>query len=208
MKNLRNDRGIALVTALCLTLVALAIIMALLYMITWQSRLSGAHKRYKTAIEASQGGAEIFAKQVIPLVFAGYTTSLSSQFPGITLTPTNNSCLNYKLQNATASWSTVCGPDNDYLNPTNLDDPTKTADVTLNLQGTQSPFNVYAKVVDTIPGNSDTSGNDFLIHGNGTDGTDPDVAPKHIPAMYRIEVQGQMATNPLEKAKLSVLYAY
>jgi hypothetical protein len=204
MKNLRNERGIALVTALCLTMIALAIIMALLYMITWQARLSGAHKRYKTAIEASQGGAEIFTKQVIPLVFAGYTSSLTSQFPGITLTPRNNACMNFKLNNATSLWSSsVCGTDTAPLEAT-----AATSDVTLNLQGTQSSFNVYSKIVDTIPGNSDTSGINFLIHANGADGTDPDVAPKHIPGLYRIEVLGQMATNPLEKAKLSVLYAY
>ncbi len=213
MKNLRNERGIALVTALCLTMIALAIIMALLYMITWQARLSGAHKRYKTAIEASQGSAEILAKQIIPLVFANVTGArLTAQFPGISLVQANGKCMQAKLNSVPSGagsldyplgWPAYCGAD-----PVPLEASPATSDVTLNLQGTQSPFNVYTKIVDTRPGNSDTSGNNFLIHGNGADGTDPDVAPKHIPALYRIEVLGQMASNPLEKAKLSVLYAY
>ena len=207
MKHLRNEHGIALVTALCLTLIALAVIMALLYMVTWQSRLSGDHKRYKTALKASQGGTEIFTRQIIPMVFNGYTTAIKN-FPGVSVTPKGNSftCLNYKLQNAntmTTPWAAFCGADTAPYEATPA-----TSDITLNLQGVQSPFNIYAKVVDTVPGNSDTSGNDFLLHGFGADGTDQDVAPKHIPAMYRIEVLGQMATNPLEKAKLSVLYAY
>jgi hypothetical protein len=212
MKNLRNERGVALVTALCFTMIALAIIMALLYMITWQARLSGAHKRYKTAIEASQGATEIFAKQIIPMVFGGYTTALrNNPFPGITLTPINGDCLSYKLQNANTlatPWSAKCGSDNDVANSVILSDPTKTADVMLNLQGTQAPFTVYAKIVDTVPGNSDLSGNELLDRGDGVTGMSSGVSPKHLPATYRIEVQGQKATNPLEKAKLSVLYAY
>lgn len=208
MKNLRNERGVALVTALCLTMIALAIIMALLYMITWQSRLSGAHKRYKTAIEASQGGAEIFTKQIIPMVFNNYTAALSKTFLGITVAPRDNACLSYKLTNPTSLWPTMCGANNNPANPASLYDPSIASDVILNLQGTQSPFTVYTKIVDTVPGNSDLSGYDFLLNGGGVDASPPDVTPKHIPAMYRIEVQGQMATNPLERAKLSVLYAY
>lgn len=205
MKKLRNERGIALVTSLLLMLIALAITMTLFYVITWQTKLSAAHKRYKTAIEASQGGAEIFARQIIPNVFANVTGSrLTAAFPGISLVqPSGGPCLKYKLDNGTASWGgSVCGTD------TNLFNPTTKPDIKLTLQGTNSNFDVYAKIVDTMPGNSDLSGFDMLDGGAGVTGTSTAVAPKHIPALYRIEVLGQKEINPEEKAKLSVLYAY
>ncbi len=201
MKIVRNERGMALVTSLLLMLIALAITMALLYLLVWQTKLSGAHKRYKTALEASQGGVEIFAKQVIPQVFTNFTSGMGAQF-NLVWNGSNPSCLSYKLNNATASWGSACGADS------NPYDATKNWDVTFNLPGTQSNYSVYAKIVDTIPGNSDTSGNDLLDSGSGVAGESSDISPKHIPAMYRIEVQGQRAVNPREKAKLSVLYGY
>jgi Flp pilus assembly pilin Flp len=204
MNNLKNERGVALVTALLLTLIALAMIMTVLYMITWQTKLSGANKRYKSALEASQGGAEIFTKQIIPFVFANSTTAGISYAGGLTVTAGSSPCLAYKLNNATATWGTKCSPD---ASPY---DPTVKADITLTLQGSESNknYNVYSKIVDTIPGNSDASGYELLDSGAGVAGVASGVAPKHSPALYRIEVQGQKTTDPLEKSKLSVLYAY
>ena len=204
MKKLQNERGIALVTALLLTLIALAITMAILYMVIWQTKLSGAHKRYKTALEASQGGVQLFTQQIIPQVFANVSgSSLASQFAGLSLNEPNASCLEFKLKNPTSSWSTKCGPDATPFDATSM------PDVTFNLQGASSvPYTVYSKIVDTVPGNSDLSGFTLLDSGAGVAGISSGIAPKHIPAMYRIEVQGQQATNPLEKARLSVLYAF
>ena len=206
MKNLKNEKGIALVTALLLTLIALAMIMALLYMITWQTKLSAAHKRYKTTLEASQGSTEIFTKQILPLVFANHTTGgLAAQFPGLNLSAGSSNCLNAKLSMATAEWGAACG-----TGATSID-PVQLPDITLTLAGqsdTNTSYNVFTKIVDTVPGNSDLSGYEMLDSGAGVSGAAAGVSPKHTPAMYRIEVQGQMATNPQEKAKLSVLYAY
>lgn len=213
MKNLRNERGIALVTALLLTLISLAVIMALLYVITWQTQLSAAHKRYKTGLEAAHGGGpEIFARHVIPEVFKNVTGArLIAQFPGIAMVPSSGACLKAKLNSSRSGsgstdyplgWAAYCGAD------ANLFDPTAKPDMQITLPGTQTNFNVYAKIVDTIPGNSDQSGYELLDSGAGVTGANPAVAPQHIPAMYRIEVQGQKGTNPEEKARLSILYAY
>jgi hypothetical protein len=207
MKHLKNERGIALVTSLLLTLIALAMVMALLYMITWQTKLSGANKRYKTAIEASQGGAEIFAKQVIPIIFANHTTAgLAGQlgFTADTLQAGKSDCLYFKLGNKTSDWGAKCGP------TASSQEATQLPDLTLTLKGTDASkaFKVFSKIVDTVPGNSDLSGYDLLDSGAGVSGQAAGVSPKHIPAMYKIEVQGQQANNPVEKSKLSVLYAY
>ncbi|EKD59366.1 MAG: type IV pilus assembly protein PilX, partial [uncultured bacterium] len=34
------------------------------------------------------------------------------------------------------------------------------------------------------------------------------ISPKHNPVIYTLEVRGERANNPKEKALLSVLYAY
>lgn len=226
MNSLRNERGIALVTSLLLTLITLAMIMALLYVVTLQTQLSAAHKRYKTALEAAQGGGiDIYAKQIIPKVFANITgQTLHGQFPeDNNLVSASGACLQAKLNSKSTptgsgdyplGWGAYCGSDNSPSNPTNLFDPSKAADIKLTLQGANanSNFNVYAKIVDTVPGNSDQSGYaDLLESGAGVVGSvsgQDNVPPKHMPAMYRIEVQGQKEINPEEKARLSVLYAY
>ncbi len=53
----KNERGVALVTALVLGLVALTFIGALLYLLTTESGMSGTSKRYSTALEAAKGAA-------------------------------------------------------------------------------------------------------------------------------------------------------
>jgi hypothetical protein len=208
MKLLKNERGVALVTALLLTLISLAIIMALLYMITWQTQLSAAHRRYKTAIEASHGGVEIFTKQVIPYIFTNNRTatsggSLAASFSTIGLAMGSSTCLKAKLNSPTSQWGAACSTNS--MSP----DPTIGPDTTFRLAGTANQnFKVYAKIVDTIPGNSDLSGFELLDSGAGVAGISSGVSPKHMPAMYRLEVQGEKEFNPQERAKLSVLYAY
>jgi len=204
MKNLTNERGVALVTSLLLTLISLAVIMALLYMVTWQTRLSAAHKQYKTAMEASQGGVELFAKQVIPYIIQNGVTNLTTRFSGIDVALGSNSsaCMTEKISTATAAWTAACSADSKSFNPTS------DADVKFTLQGMQGNFNVFTKIVDTVPGNSDLSGFELLDSGSGVTGSNAGISPMHIPAMYRIEVQGQKENNPKERSQLSVLYAY
>ena len=205
MNTLRNERGVALVTALLLTLVALAIVMAVLYFVMQGTQLSAAHKRYKTALEASHGGVEVFTKEIIPYVFDNTTTGgLANKFGGINLqVPVSNACFQQKLNQPTSKW-TACNAGSKGL------DPKSSPDMTFRLNGlpTQPGFNVFTKIVDTTPGNSDLSGFALLDGGSGVTGTSSGVSPKHIPALYRIEVEGERETNPQEKAQLSVLYAY
>ncbi len=63
---LLNEKGIALVMVLVLSAVVLAIMAGLIYMVTSGTQVSGIQKRYKTAIEAGVGGANI-TFQVIKL---------------------------------------------------------------------------------------------------------------------------------------------
>lgn len=205
MKTLNNEDGVALVTALLLTLISLGMVMALLFMVLQQTKLSGAHKRYKNSLEASHGGSQLITKELIPAMFSEATdptATLMTNFASINLYTSSNNCLQQKLMNVPAGWA-ACGADSKTY------DIKKGWDMTFKLQGASGPgFNVYAKIVDTQPGNTDTSGFELLDGGAGVTGASAGIAPKHIPAMYRIETQGESVSNPREKAVLSVLYAY
>lgn len=203
MNKLNNERGVALVTALLLTMISLGIVMALLYMVTMGTRLSGAHKRYKNSLEATHGGAQLITKDIIPKLFNAYSSSqIMTDFAGIDLGISPMPCMNQKLRLTPAQWS-QCG-----ANSTSLD-PKENWDMHFKLQGTgDAGFDVYAKIVDTVEGNSDTSGFELLDDARGVTGSSSGLSPKHVPAVYRIETQGESAVNPREKAALSVLYAY
>lgn len=205
MNLIRNEKGVALITALMLTLIALGIVMALLYYVTMGTKGTASQMRYKNVLEASQGGSEVFTKEIIPKVFDGYSTSkLLQDFQGINLAIANRACLEQKLTLPTIQWGAACGP------ATKTMVAKEAPDASFRLKGmpSQSGFNVYTKIVDTIPGNSDKSGFELLDSGAGVSGSNSGVAPKHVPALYRIEVQGEKAVNPQEKAQVTVLYAY
>jgi hypothetical protein len=197
MKTLRNERGVALITSLLLTMIALAIILALLYYLEQGIKLSAAHKRYQNALDASYGASEVFTKQIIPSLLTGATLPAG-------LSVNDATCLSWKLSNPPSQWGAHCSADQ--MSP----ELSKAADAKIKLQGLGSDtgFSVYAKVVDTIPGNSDTSGLDMLDAASGVAYGSSGVSPKHLPATYHVELQGQRDNSPQERSKLSVLYAF
>jgi hypothetical protein len=223
----RNENGIALVTSLMLTMVTLIMILSLLYMVKGGIQRSGANKRYKSALEASYGGANITMKDLIPLVMQNYSATSATFNGAIQGAYQNNNnnggnynvgaevifssnmsqwqtCLQFKLKNPTSTWSTSpmhCPSASSTMNPT------ISPDFQLTLPGTNStPFTVYSKIVDTVTGNTDTSG--VNLQGSGVTESSSYIAPQHYPYIYRIEIQAERQQNPLEKSELSVLYGY
>ncbi len=202
----RNNKGFALVTSLMLTLISLTIVMALLYMITQSVKMAGQTKKYHTALEASYGGSEIMLKDVLPVVLqnlgSGYTgstltTAVQNAFPGLNVQlPTSQQCLQTKLFQSPP-----------WVGCSNTSSPKQSPDMTMDLQAaTGSPFTVYTKIVDTVPGNSDTSG--LQLEGSGVAESSSLLRPQQIPYIYRIEIQGERKDNPTAQANLEVLYAY
>lgn len=219
MKPLGNEKGMALVTALMLTLISLTIVMFLMYMVTSSIKMSGANKRYKTALEASYGGADIVAKEVMPQLFQNMSSPSSAISSGGFSAAFNfsassntaaNACLKQKLTRSSSSWGASCS---------GSVDPKIAPDMTLTLNSTSSdPFTVYTKIVDTICSDtrpypvgkctgSDLSGM-YLDSGMGVAGGASDVAVQPKPAVYKIEVTSERSTNPKEKSNVSVLYAF
>ena len=210
MRLLRNQDGIALITALMFTLLSLGMIMLLLYYVLAGTRMSASHKRYRNSMEAAYGGTDLVTKTILPrlLVFNSYSgqkNSLLSEFSGeLGLSfPSASPALKTKLSTATASW-----PSNVSATPNPKDAP----DITLLLKGATATgkFKVYTKIVDTVPGVGllDATNIDYLDGGLGVAGSSSSTATLRTPNIYSIEVLGESAANPQEKAALSVLYAY
>ena len=223
MNPLANQKGMALVTSLMLTMISLTIVMYLLYMITSGVKLSGANKRYKTALEASYGMTDLVMKEIIPTMFASSiaagtstpTTALNALYgSSLHFTTATDACMMEKLTKPASQWTTSnCGN-------TISTNPKDSPDFSLRLNSTGSdPFTVYAKIVETMCSDkrpyptgkctgSDLSGIDYLDGGQGTTGGISGVNVQAMPATFRIEVRGERTSNAVEKSNISVLYAY
>lgn len=204
MKLLHNNKGIALVTSLMLTMISLVIVTALLLMVTQGMKTSGQLKRYKTALDASYGGTEIITKDILPAILQNYGSSalvstVESAFGLISLhVETTEDCLQRKLTSGSSEWLSSCS---------NSTDPKKTPDLSFKLQGTSgNTFIVYSKIIDTVQGNSDTSG--LQLEGSGVAESSSLLKPKHFPYIYRMEIQGEPENNASAQANIEVLYAY
>jgi hypothetical protein len=201
---MRNEKGIALVLVLVLSLIALAIVSALLFMITQGTQLSGFHKFYRTSEEAAMGGVEAslaFIRAGGASVPGDVFHELQNARLGIDAGTSSAACLGDKLNHSTADWH--CGADDKTFDPTN------NPDMTFEL-GTDPTFMVFAKLVDTTKGNTDTSG--LVTEGelggtNTVNANSAMVSPPQIPYLYSIEVQAQDSGNARERSNLSVLYA-
>lgn len=226
MKILRNEKGIALVMVLVLSAIALAIMSALLYMVTSGTKTSGLQKRYKTALDAGIGGGEI-AYQFIALRGEAtgqnaFIASLNAAglSPSVTTpnTCTTNPAATYggqscvtlfgspiglaaKLTLPTDCWS---GCDNSLtITPTTA----TTYDVRFDLAGTATTtYRVYAKVVNTIAGN--TGGDEGLWKSGVVAANTGEVAAQTRPYLYTVEVDSENPSNSDERSKLSVIYQY
>lgn len=222
MSQLNNEKGIALITALCFTLISLGMVMMLLYIVTQGTKVTAANKRYKTTLEASYGAVDLLQKDIIPRMinFTSATTGPASMraltLPGImntAITQAKADCLYQKI-NKTLWDATKC----DAETKTNI--ASVSPDMTFNLKATNDSvgYNVYTKIVDTKCGgtasdpcsNSDpnSGGIKGLEKPVGTGGNGEQDTTVSKPAYYRIEIRGERALNPLEKSDLSVLYAY
>jgi len=230
---LKDEKGIALVTSLLLTLLSLTIIVTALYLMNITTKQSGLTKRYKTAMQASYGGVDLVVKDLLPqLLLNGdalkiATPSTVSQimgqitgnFPGLTdlaVGPGYGSqtdaanCINLKLQNPVTDpltgqrlWKLPSGA----ICSSSLK-PKELPDFkfTVPAAAGSTPYTIYSKIVDTVIGNSDMSG--VLLQGAGVADSQSGIVPQHIPYVFRVEVQAERSTGATENANLSVLYAY
>jgi hypothetical protein len=215
MNIINNEKGIALVTALMLTLISLAVVTTLMYFVTAGIKVSAANKRYKNVVESAYGGVSLAVNEFIPslnnAIFGEYNTDVATLLAkygtgSIDLALPSGACLRQKLDNASADWGT-CSKS---LDP--KDNPDMTFVLKSNLTGHTSDagFRVYTKIVDTpVKGNTDKADNPNLSKGeNITESAEIEGTGVTIPTTYRVEVRAERETNAKEKANISVLYAF
>lgn len=206
MLSIHNNKGIALITALMLTLLSLTIVMALLYIVTQGTKWSAQNKKYRNALEASYAGTEILTKEVIPFVMKNYSSGTlisdlqtSSLGTAVDLqVASTQTCLQAKLTKKTTDWPSGCSVTS---NPKDMPDFRYRMSAV-----TGNNFIVYSKIVDTTSGNTDVSG--LTLEGAGVAESTSILTPQHFPYVYRIEIQGERETNAAAQANIEVLYAY
>ncbi|GFO55182.1 type IV pilus minor pilin PilX [Geomonas sp. Red276] len=200
-----SQRGAALVTALMLTTLALVISLSLLYVVITGTRLSAGQKRYRTALAAARGGVSLMTEELIPRLFNSASAGdLETEFALVDLKVPQFDCLRQKIDHASDRWN-LCTPAQVSA------DPEEYPDAVFRLKGglDTTGFRVSSKIVDTVVGNTDQSGIDFLDTGGAASSKDDIVHPRHVPILYSIAVSGTRSGGPVrEKAKLSLLYAY
>lgn len=192
---LNNERGVALVMALVLGLIGMLMIASLLYMANTGIWTSGSKKRYQEALEASRGGMDFFAKEIIQNGVGGTTLSSMGNYGGVLTQNISNGNFTAKL--TTTGRLGVAGY------------PADNPDVTLALAFPAPTPNVTVTnvILNTNRGNSGTSTN-VLVGGGVVSNSSGTVTPQHIPYLFQTETQGQRATGPRERARLSAVYAY
>lgn len=192
---LGNERGIALVMALVLGLVGMLMITAILYMVGTGTWIGGAKKRYQTALNASHGGMNFFAREIIQRVVGGATLSSLGTYGGVLTPLASDANFSTKL--------TTTGRIGDAGYPADDSDAT----MTFTFTAPTPNMTVNTTVVSTSRGNSGTSSN-VLVGGGVINNASGTVTPQHIPYLYQTEIQGQSAVSSRERARLSSIYAY
>lgn len=214
---LNNNKGIALITALMLTLITLVIILGVMFQISNNIKSGGANKAYRNVTEAAYGGADLLLQDVIPRLFAnrssaataaalaassGTADEMKTQYSSIFLRFNSNACLQQKLTTSVLSGWPACNSDR--INPKN------NPDITFQLAGTSGQsYTVYSKIIDTIEGvpYPPTPAGGGLIGGGVTESSGGTTANlSHY--VYRVEVSGERTINPSEKSNVSILYEY
>jgi hypothetical protein len=212
---IRSEKGLALVTVLILSLICLSVISTLLFLVIQGTRFSGFYKRYETAREAALGGADLGADLILErgeLDVPGlpmWTTSgtFTSCDCGDPDDPNDNrddfgagarTCLCDKLCDASADWPVACSMSLD---------PTTNPDLEFDLAGVNTTYRVSAKIVDTIRGNSDLSGEE--LGGTGVvSSTSGLITAPPMPYLYRVEINSEDTGTLEERARFSALYAF
>jgi hypothetical protein len=208
-----NEKGMALITALMMTMIILVIILGLWYVMEMSIKANAARTVYRNVTEAAYGGTDIIMQDVIPRLFQNVTTAtIASDYSSINMAFGSNACLKQKMTLKPVNW-TACSAGNKDANVKTL------PDMTFNLSGVAGAnssipanrtFTVYSKIVDTIPGvqfTAGAAGGNKLI-GNSVAESSAGTTLNLQHYVYTIEVLGEKTGNPGVNSKLSVLYEY
>jgi hypothetical protein len=186
---------------LIIAAISLAVMGTLMQVVFMGTQLSGGQKRFTTALEAGKGGGGVVRQWIGARneLDSAYEDALFFEIPA----GVSNTCIADKLNNATADWD----------NCTDIENTELTIDVNNNKSYDFSfklgDYDVYGKIVNTIEGNTGASGEASNLRKGGVVASNSgEVEVKPVSAIYTIELDSRNTINPVEKAKLSILYQY
>ncbi len=202
MKDLTNEKGIALVLTLVLVACTLAFSSSLIYMVVVSTK--SPTRGYKTCLDAARGTVALMTEVI----------DSGGNDPTLTLSFTNQTCTKQqKIPFKTADWDTVTDCPGDIGDVYTMKGP----DVYFTINGLVNDYNMTGKIVDTIWGNTAPSDNPggagtgarisglAVVEGGFGSGH---VTIGAIHSMYRVEVTCENVNNTNETAWLSFLYAH
>lgn len=208
-----NEKGAVLLVVVVLSAIALAVMTTLIYMITVGTKITGVEKQYRSAHDASFGGWEIVSQLLAtrgsvtdrgPFLTSLNTAGLSSSVTdtaGCQGIADGKSYQGFEAKVMTSSsvWSAACGK-SVALSPTSYD---------FSMQlGSSTKYNVYAKIVNTVQGNTGDAVSSGLKATGTVNSASDVITVVAVPYLYTIDLDAENAANPSERAKLSVLYQY
>lgn len=193
MRYIRNDKGVALMMVMVLSVLVLAISSTIFYMITVGTQTSGMAKRFSTMQEAAKGAENLIQDFAMDGAVSG---------DAVTMNIPDAVRLDDKRTKDDSVWPST------YNKKIDID---TTSDSTYDFKFTLDSYTVYGKIVNTITGNSDTSSGSA---GAGTQMVGVGVVSNlggsgggmmQIPYDYIIEYIVINTNNPNEKAQYSML---
>ncbi len=190
----RNESGMALVTALVLGMLGMLMVAALLFMISSGTWIGGGQRRYQTSLDAAHGGMQFFAREVIMQAIAGTPLSTMGNYSGLFTPVASDANFQTKL--------TSTGRIGDGTYPNAPVD----ASLVFNLPGSP-PVAVDMTIEATTRGNSGRSTRRLLTGGVVNNGSGGSITPQHIPYLYETEIQARPQTGR-ENAILTAVYIY
>ncbi|GFO58050.1 type IV pilus minor pilin PilX [Geomonas silvestris] len=202
MRNL-NDKGMALVTSLMMTLIILVIIIGLWTVMDQSIKANTARSSYRNVTEATYGGVDLITKNLVPRLFDNVSTAtIASEYRDLNMSLAASACLRQKLTLSPDKWTACPSSSKDFA-------PKNSPDIKFNLidEKKKPSYTVYSKIVDTVPGvpfASGTNGNQLIGSAVAESSAGTTLTLEHY--VYTIEVEGQGATGA--DKKLSVVYEY
>ena len=212
VRRCNSEKGVVLVVVLILSAVSLLVITALMYMIITGTQMSGLYKRYRTAVEAARGGADIFQMAIDT---QGTTDKINTLVNEVNTYTSDFALSGLSACSASYNGKTYIGLDAKLMAPStswvNCDkslaiDPANSSTYDMKVVvGTITKFNVYAKIIAMSTGNTGAP-DEWWTKGVVT--AYAEQKPAVVTALYSVEVMAVNNANTDERAKLSALYQY
>lgn len=219
-----NEKGLAMATVLVLSVIALAVMAALIYLVTQGTRFSGSSKRYETAREAAVGGTDVVTaimnnqgNLVIPAMGINLpTTCTCSPINPFDLdnieAPDPDTCLCEKLCLPTYKSTGVYNWKNCTTTAVSITDPVDSADIQFLLPANplfgEKQYRIFGKIVDTSVGSTGLGAQVNETCGGVVNSNCEPPQTQPMPYLYRIEITARdESKNTPEMARFSILYA-